>query len=166
MATTTIEPRQMTRKKFQGSCRTWAVKGLGWAAVAELLPPSCRPTGMSVDQMQCAFETIASAIEVEDAVSNPRMVQAHRDFVNYERRAQEEAHLYAGRCGHVEKAYLDEPIRVAKREVLDASKNKYRELADQAAADWQSIQQRRILLDTAAAEFPEAFRDFIPWQPA
>ena len=165
MTTTTIR-KPFTKDQVLGRCPGWIAKGLGWEAVAELLPVGCRPLGMSDEYLRRALEVIAPAMEVAESVSNPRMTQSHKDFVNYERRAQEEAHVYAARCKHIESAYPDQTIRVAKRAELDAGKDKYRKMADESAAAWQLIQQRRIQLDTAAAEFPSAFCDFIPWQPA
>ena len=164
MMPTTTRPRQLTRDDFIRRCRELFDEGLTQDQLAEKLLP-IRPAVMSESFVIQAIETITAALAIADEVSNAKMVQGRLDFINYERRAQEEAHLHANRCAHVESAYADPSIRRAKRAELDATRDKYRAAADQAAEDWTRLQRRRIQLDDARKLYPTAFSDFSDWEP-
>jgi hypothetical protein len=163
--TTTTRPRQLDRAAFVVRIRELLDDGLTCGELIEKLNP-VRSMSVSAEYMLAAIESIAEALAVAKSVSNPKMTQAHRDFINRERRAAAESGVYAARCAHIETAYPDEPIRRAKRAELVLTKNKWRDMADQASADWVEIQKRRISYDQAVQQFPEAFsnEERQPWE--
>ncbi len=161
---TQTRPRQLNKAAFIARCRELIDGGASHDEIVARMDP-VRSMSVTVEYMLSAIGSIAEALAVAESVSNPKMTQAHRNFVNYERRAQEEAHVYSCRCAHIEKAYPDEPIRRAKRIELDAGKDKYRVMADQASEAWTQLQKQRIPLDDAARLYPAAFPDHVVWQP-
>lgn len=165
-AATKLKPRQLTRDGFVRRLRELLDEGLTHDELIEKLNP-VRSMSVTAEYMLSAIESIVEALEVAHSVRNQAMQQAYADFVHFERRALEEAGAHAKHCAHISSAYPDEPIRKAKRAELDAGRDKYRLLADQAATDWQTIQRRRIPYDQSVQDYAEAFSDEerTPWKP-
>ena len=162
--TTQTQPRQLARDPFVARLRELLDEGLDHDMIIEKMNP-VRGFGVIEDFMRDALDTIASALAIASEVSNARMQQAWADFIHSEQRAIEEADKYVKHCAHIEKMYPDPNIRRAKRIVLDAMKDKWRENADKASVDWATIQRKRIPFDVAREKYPTAFEDFPAWQP-
>ncbi len=162
--TTTTRPRQLDRNNFVRRCRELIDEGLPREQVIERMNP-CRGSGLTEAFTTDVVAAISSALAIADSVSNAKMTQAHRDFVNRERYATEFDGVAASTRAHIDRMYPDAPIRAEKLRILLAEQQRRRAVADQAAEDWTAIQKRRIPFDKARADYPEAFIDFTDWQP-
>ncbi len=162
---TTTKPRQLTRDAFIRRCRELIDEGLGYDELIEKLNP-VRSMSVTEQFMRDAIESISEALGIADSVSNPKMTQAHRDFVNRERYATEYDGVAASTAAGINRMYPDAPIRAEKLKVLRAEQQRRRAQADEAAADWTAIQLSRATFDSAVQAYPQAFTDAErkPWE--
>ncbi len=166
MTATTTLPRQLDRAAFVARIRGLLNQGLPHEQIIERMNP-VRSMSVTEAFLRTAVKDIASALEIAADVSAPKLAQSRRDFINYTRHADEHDHVASNAAAQINRMYPDAPIRAEKLKVLRAEQERRRAMADQAAADWQSIQLRRATFDAAVQAYSTAFtvEDRKPWEP-
>lgn len=165
MMPTTTKPRQLPKAAFVQRIRELLDEGLDHDQVVAKLNP-CRGPGLTEAFTTDAVEAITSALAIAPVVGNKAMTEAHTRFIGQTRLADEfDAGLPKKQSRLRQQHVSDPPIIVHELERLEAERVRLRASADEAAAQWQDIQRRRIPFDRARLDFPSAFSEFLDWRP-
>ncbi len=164
MATET-RPRQLDRSNFVVRLRELIDEGLDHDTIIEKMTPCCSMS-VSAGFLADALADISSALLLAPEVGNKAMSEAHTRFVGTTRLADEFDTALPKQQGHLRQRYANDPtILDAELVRLESKRVRLRASADQAAAAWQLVQEKRIPFDQARLDFPTAFSEFSDWQP-
>ena len=163
--TTQTKARTLDKSALILRLRELLDEGLAHDSIVERLDP-VRGIGITEQFVSDALTVISNALAIAPEVGNKSMDEAHTRVIGQTRLADEfDSDLPKKQTylGHQHRR--DQPILEHELARLEAERARLRGLANEAAFQWQSVQEKRIPFDQARSDFPSAFLEFPDWRP-